>query len=814
MSTSLNVSSAFGTRGAWATGNLIDSSPRYQWGDTVTWVKGTHSMRFGGEYRRSNSHSKGQWLFNPSNYQWGDSFPEIQGGEFQSTPQTFANVNAAWGPDSLAGSDPSNGNKRSMRDMLILLSGSLSGIKQVRYINNIEAGNQGVWNDQVKEPYMDRNTIMQEFSIFAKDDWKIRSGLTLNLGFRWDYYGVPYLANGITVGLKGGGNSIFGPTGNYSKWFASINPGDTPTGSLVSLLSIGPGSKNPDISLYPKTWTNFGPAVGFAYELPWLGKGKTTIRGGYQRSFVSMAGNFQSVEAAAGSSPGFFNINSWNPTGTSLGAATGYFGIKDLNNSLFQNGVPISVSSGLTDFPVYDRQQAVSAYASDYGYPHIDNLIFAVTRNVTSNLTVDMRYIGTLTRRNFSSKDINVSNFLTNGLLGAFNAARAGQNPVLLDNLLKGVALVPWGCTVDGSECKGGDALRAANFFTFNLPLSAAGAFTNLNSMLANGNYLGLATALNVLNKPGGGFGQYMVDNGFPVNFIKASPQFNTATLYENKGYANYHSFQLQITLRPTRGLSLQSTYTLSKNLGNSGGLSPDPRNLATGYTLQSSDRTHNWVTFGTYDLPFGQGQQVGSNIHGALGKIIGGWQLGWITSVVGGAPLALTANCGLYANCTPDKVNGGIDPKSASVTWIKDHGSLFNDRYGSTTDPQCAGVWDPSLCTLRAVVDSETNKIVLQNPMPGTIGTVGYNSFRDHGRWNVDMSISKSVAITEGARFQLRADFSNIFNHPMPSGVPGLSGRTQFPTAPNMTINSGNLGYYSDKAGNRTFQAMARIDF
>jgi hypothetical protein len=77
-----------------------------------------------------------------------------------------------------------------------------------------------------------------------------------------------------------------------------------------------------------------------------------------------------------------------------------------------------------------------------------------------------------------------------------------------------------------------------------------------------------------------------------------------------------------------------------------------------------------------------------------------------------------------------------------------------------------------------------------------------------------IDMSISKSVDITEGIRFQLRADFSNIFNHPMPSGVPGLSGRTQFPTAPNMNINSGNLGYYSDKAGNRTFQAMARIDF
>ena len=808
-----HLSGAFGTRGSWANGNLFDTSPRYQWGDTVTWVKGAHSVRIGGEFRRQNSHSRDAWLFNPSNFQWGDSFPEFQGGELPGTPQTFTNVDPSWGENSLAGSDPNNGNKREMRDMLIFLSGSLASIKQVRYINNIEQASQGTWNDPIKEPLMERNTIMHEFSFFAKDDWKISQSLTLNLGVRWDYYGVPHLANGITVGLNGGGGEIFGPTDNYSNWFGPIEQGDTPSGGLVSLQSIGPDSQNPGISLYPKTYTNVGPAVGFAYELPWFGKGKTTIRGGYQRSFISMAGNFQYVESAAGSSPGYFNINTWNNGGA--WAANDYFGIKDLKtNSLFQNGVPISVTSGLTEFPLYDRQQSVSAYSSDYGYPHVDNLIFAISRNMTSSLTVDLRYIGTLTRRNFSSKDVNVANFISNGLLEAFNDARHGGNPVLLDDLLNGVALVPWGCTVDGSTCRGGDALRNANFWAWGVPTFAPGWFTNMNSMLANGNYQALANALNYLGTPGT-YGQYMVDNGFPVNFIKASPQFHTATLYENQGYANYHSMQAQVTLRPTHGLSFQSTYTLSKNLGNSGGLSPDPRDLDTGYILQASDRTHNWVTFGTWDLPFGPGQLVGSGSSGAWAKVIGGWQLGWITSVISGAPLAATANCGMYANCTPDAVNGGVDPKSAGVSWINDHGSLFEDRYVSAPDPQCAEIWNPSLCTLTASMDSKTNKIVLQNPVPGTMGTVGYNSYRDHGRWNIDMSVAKSVAITETTRFQVRADFTNIFNHPMASGVPTTSGRVQNQTPPVMSINSPSpLGYYSDKVGGRTFQAMARFDF
>lgn len=822
-----HISSAFGTRGGWANGNLSDISPRYQWGDTITWIKGAHSLRVGGEFRRSNSHKRDAWLFNPSNFQWGDSFAEIQGGELPGTPQTFPNVPREWGFDeatqlttSLAGSDASNGNKRAMRDMLIFLSGSLASIKQVRYVNNINQANQGTWNDPTKEPAMDRNTILKEFSFFAKDDWKIRPNLTLNLGVRWDYYGVPYLANGMTVSLKGGGSNIFGPTGSYANWFAPIKQGDTPSGSTVSLINVGPDSANPDISLFPKTWTNVGPAVGFAYELPWFGKGKTTIRGGYQRSFISMAGNFQYIESAAGSSPGFFNINVWNNGGN---WPDGYFGIKDLKtNPLFQNGVPINVKSGLTEFPLYDRQQSVSAYSSDYGYPHVDNLIFAVTRNVTSNLSVDMRYIGTLTRRLFSNagKDINVANFISNGLLQAFNSARSGGNPVLLDKLLSGVALVPWGCTVDGNTCKGGDALRNANFWAWGVPAFAPGWFTNMNSMLANGNYQALANTLNYVNKPGQGYGQYMVDNGFPVNFIKASPQFNTATLYENKGYANYHSLQAQVTLRPTHGLSFQSTYTLSKNLGYGGGLSPDPLVASTGYTLQSADRTHNWVTFGTFDLPFG------SRSQGALARVIGGWQLGWITSVISGGPLALTANCGLYANCTPDAVNGGIDPASASVSWPNGaaNGSLFANRYvskysdGSVAyDPQCAGVWNPSLCTMTAIVDSKTNKIVLQNPAPGKMGTVGFNSFRDHGRWNVDMSVSKSVAVTESKSFRFRADFSNIFNHPMASGVPAFGNGTRVENAgsPSMAINSSTpIGYYDRKVGGRTFQAMLRFDF
>jgi hypothetical protein len=120
------------------------------------------------------------------------------------------------------------------------------------------------------------------------------------------------------------------------------------------------------------------------------------------------------------------------------------------------------------------------------------------------------------------------------------------------------------------------------------------------------------------------------------------------------------------------------------------------------------------------------------------------------------------------------------------------------------------------SLCTLQAVVDKNTGNIVLQNPLPGKMGMLGYNTFRNQTRWNVDTSISKSVAIDETKSFRLRVDISNIFNHPIASGVPGTSGRLEVPTAPNMSINSTSapLGQYTYKVGGRTVQAMARFEF
>ncbi len=55
--------------------------------------------------------------------------------------------------------------------------------------------------------------------------------------------------------------------------------------SLTTIQYVGSGSPNPDSSILPRDKNNFGPAIGFAWQVPWFGAGKTTVRGGYQVTF-------------------------------------------------------------------------------------------------------------------------------------------------------------------------------------------------------------------------------------------------------------------------------------------------------------------------------------------------------------------------------------------------------------------------------------------------------------------------------------------------------------------------------------------------
>jgi hypothetical protein len=180
-----------------------------------------------------------------------------------------------------------------------------------------------------------------------------------------------------------------------------------------------------------------------------------------------------------------------------------------------------------------------------------------------------------------------------------------------------------------------------------------------------------------------------------------------------------------------------------------------------------------------------------------------------------------------LYANGTPDVVNGGFDFGSVGVYWPHGarSGNYFHDRYTTALDPVCSSSAVASsirsYCTLNGVKEVDSGEFVLVHPAPGKRGSLGLNTLTNIMRWNVDMSIAKAVHVSEGKIVKIRLDAANIFNHPFASGTTaasptgGVSGtRIVFPLSPNTSINSGTFGAFPIKVGGRTFQFMVRYDF
>ena len=105
----------------------------------------------------------------------------------------------------------------------------------------------------------------KEWGLFVQDDFRVRPGLTLNLGVRYDYFGH------LTV--NGPGTS--GPPHIYN--IADLT---LPTFQYTKLRPVD----NP----YESDRFNIGPRMGFAYNPK--GSGKTVIRGGFGAMFLPLNG--------------------------------------------------------------------------------------------------------------------------------------------------------------------------------------------------------------------------------------------------------------------------------------------------------------------------------------------------------------------------------------------------------------------------------------------------------------------------------------------------------------------------------------------
>ena len=229
---------------------LITNQNDFQLFDNVTWIRGKHTLKGGGSI-----------TFRSRNVLNSDSIT----GNFQFNNNMTSNC--AGQPDGCK-VDSTTG-----FDVASFLLGLAA--QKNRALSSLTSTGE-------VQPYMERRP---EYSLYAQDDWRVTSRLTLNLGLRWDTY-PPYREDDDRQS-------------NF----------DETTGQFV-VASDAATIQGDDVGRYLQTYSkaDFAPRLGFAYDL--AGDGKTLIRGGWGKFWNFSPGRHVVLEGAEPAVPA---VNSAHP---------------------------------------------------------------------------------------------------------------------------------------------------------------------------------------------------------------------------------------------------------------------------------------------------------------------------------------------------------------------------------------------------------------------------------------------------------------------------------------------------------------------
>ncbi|PWT98112.1 MAG: TonB-dependent receptor [Terriglobia bacterium] len=245
-----------------------------------------------------------------------------------------------------------------------------------------------------------------------------------------------------------------------------------------------------------------------------------------------------------------------------------------------------------------------------------------------------------------------------------------------------------------------------------------------------------------------------------PVAASRPNPYVSAGFFWFTEGNSSYNALQIDLTRRLSKGLQLRAAYTWSKSLDFNSGLTGAQAQNQAQMVMDRNDLRRDWgpsalnvtsqaSTSITYELPVGQGQPWLAGVNGWSGKLISGWQVNAITTLLTGfpfTPLAGSNRSGDGNTRNPDRPS--LNPSFTGPIVLGKQTQWFN----------------PDAFLLAAA---------------GTWGTLGRGVFTGPGLADVDLSIFKNTALAERVNLQFRAELFNLLN------------RTNLGT-PNATVFSG----------------------
>jgi hypothetical protein len=593
----------------------------------------------------------------------------------------------------------------------------------------------------------------RDLALYVQDQWRAKSNLSLNIGLRWDYQGVPTIPNGLAIQVTNV-NDIFGVTGPNNLFNPTAAPGSQVTGQKATLNFV---SGNTGKGLWNNDMNNFAPFFGFAYspdfKSGFLAKvfgptGTSSFRGGYSISYLH--DGFTVVSNALGTgttNPGLIQTSAnTTPTGVLTGSG-------------------VALATPVFTMPITDRQNfllnpnnALWAITPDLRIPYVQQWSFGYEREITRNMAFEIRYVANHAVKVWRANNFNEINIFENGFLNEFKNAQ--QN------------LAARGGSSFAPGCGGCVALPIFDkFFT---GLATGSAYTNAafiqnltqNNIGTMANTLAFSTTYRANREN--------VALGIPANFFVANPNAAGITLLGNDSMSNYNSLQAEVRRRFSGGLQFQADYTFSKALTNaSGALGNNQSDLTSWRTLRDKqldymragqDQTHRFVFNSIYDLPFGKGRRYMSDTNGFVDRVIGGWTAGSIVVWATRPPWFIASN-----RTTVNQFNAGNNPADLVGISFEE----FKKNIGIFRHPTGIYFINPALLnittnpTTGAFVSSTIKPGLLAAPAPGFFGNFPINSLNGPRYFNIDASLVKRIPITETVKGELKTTFINILNNP-----------------------------------------------
>ncbi len=275
--------------------------------------------------------------------------------------------------------------------------------------------------------------------------------------------------------------------------------------------------------------------------------------------------------------------------------------------------------------------------------------------------------------------------------------------------------------------------------------------------------FAGDGPAYNVNPRSIVGFGGPNPDNRRPFFNKFSTPYFDPATgittnvvccstdlgnYFGMDASSNYNALQVKVEKRVSQGLQFVSHYTWSKARFHDGNYyAIDP---AVAYGPDDQNRNHVWVSNILYELPFGKGKKYMSGANTLTNYAVGGWRLTSTTNWSGGLPWTPS-----YSLCDKDEDVGVCRPNSASGAFSL---GVKRDSSGFLT-------W---FTPIPVLATNGATGGAFARPTAGTLGNIGFDSFRGPHLFTSNLSLAKDFRITERYKAEFRMDANNIFNHPV----------------------------------------------